>query len=227
MDAGFDTPPGTDGSVASAAFAMCSGKTDNNAPMFTADQFCALWTQTCSLVPGTTLTAANCVATYNSWTSTPDSMTAHGQQGCRSYHLCNAALATVNPHCYHAEGRTGQDAGANTFCMAGTTDVASVARAMCAGKTDNNATMFTAEQFCALWAQTCSAVPGVTLTAASCMALYNSWTTTPDAGISGGHGQQGCRSYHLCNAVNVTAIPHCYHAEGRTGQDAGANTFCM
>jgi hypothetical protein len=131
-----------------------------------------------------------------------------------------------NPHCYHAEGRTGADSGVNTFCASGS-DLAATARAMCAGKTDNNATMFTAEQFCALWAQTCSAVPGTTLTAASCLDTYNSWTTTLDAGTVGLHGQQGCRSYHLCNAANVRVIPHCYHAEGRTGQDAGANTFCM
>jgi hypothetical protein len=118
------------------------------------------------------------------------------------------------------DGGTGGAGGATD----GSTDGVNVAAA-CTGKTDANATPFTADQFCAIFEQVCANVPGITITPSDCVATYNGFNSTPEDG--GAHGQQGCRSYHLCNAFNVGAMPHCYHAEGRNGQDGGANTFCM
>jgi hypothetical protein len=118
------------------------------------------------------------------------------------------------------DGATGGTGGSTD----GSTDGVNVAAA-CTGKTDMNATPFTADQFCAIFEQLCASVPGITITPSNCVATYNGFNSTPEDG--GAHGQQGCRSYHLCNAFNVGITPHCYHAEGRSGQDAGANTFCM
>jgi hypothetical protein len=50
-------------------------------------------------------TTATCEAAYATWTATgADGM--YGQQGCRSYHLCNAAASVTNEsaHCPHAQG---------------------------------------------------------------------------------------------------------------------------
>jgi hypothetical protein len=58
--------------------------------------------------------------------------------------------------------------------------------------------------------------------------MFNGWTSTSDGGNA--HGQQGCRSYHLCNAATLTSATvkatHCPHAEGKSMADAGPNTFC-
>jgi hypothetical protein len=108
LEAGGDDAP----SSADAADALCAAKetAQGNATPFTPGDFCALFESICSkYVIGTAglSTPLLCLSTYATWTSTGDAGSdTYGQQGCRSLHLCNAAMsvAAETPHCYHAQG---------------------------------------------------------------------------------------------------------------------------
>jgi len=106
-------------------------------------------------------------------------------------------------------------------------DVA-IATALCSvdgGRgTNMDVVMFTAEQFCSLFIAVCGPLASdpALKAMASCVSTYSSWSSA--ASYEGMHGEQGCRSYHLCNAVNTNYLTvHCPHAEGRAqyGADAG------
>jgi hypothetical protein len=106
----------------------------------------------------------------------------------------------------------------------GDATLADLAAAMCPSKTNmNTAVPFSAEQFCALYAATCSTIvpSSALLNASTCMSTYATWTSTS---VDGGTGQQGCRSDHLCNAVRGNPQVHCWHAEGMANPgDGGVN----
>jgi len=104
---------------------------------------------------------------------------------------------------------------------------AAAARAMCnldGCKASNDATMFTPEQFCALFIEVCGALTNDAnlKSMESCQATYSGWSTAAYA--SSMHGQQGCRSYHLCNATRSGPAVHCPHAEGLSSPFADAGT---
>jgi hypothetical protein len=86
---------------------------------------------------------------------------------------------------------------------------------------------FTAAEFCRLYFSECNDLGGVThfATQADCRTAYNGYNMTPDADMSPS-GQQGCRSYHLCNAVRLNVNPHCAHATGLSAFDAGSGPPC-
>jgi hypothetical protein len=116
----------------------------------------------------------------------------------------------------------------NTDTSADTQTLADQAAAMCPSKTDMNvATPFSADQFCALFAQICSQITtgSPLLTNSTCLTTYAGWTSTGTGGPDGSAttGQQGCRSDHLCNAVRGTPTVHCWHAEGMSPPDGGGN----
>jgi hypothetical protein len=92
---------------------------------FTATEFCTLYFSLCNERVGNTHFAseAACETAYNGYNMTPDAdMSPTGQQGCRSYHLCNAYAkgnttdATLNTHCPHATGFQPGDAGPGGPC---------------------------------------------------------------------------------------------------------------
>jgi len=91
--------------------------------------------------------------------------------------------------------------------------------------TNLDVAMFTAEQFCSLFIAVCGPMardPSLKVMG-SCMTTYDSWSS--GASFEGMHGQQGCRSYHLCNAVNTNYLTvHCPHAEGLANATADAGT---
>jgi len=132
-DAGPQDRPGTGGTTdaggvdaplstaAMAVAAMCGvdGGTGSNmdVAMFTPEQFCTLFTELCgSLATNAALKVmGTCVTTYMGWTSTTSNEGMHGQQGCRSYHLCNAFnTKNLTLHCPHAEGLASMGADAVT-----------------------------------------------------------------------------------------------------------------
>jgi len=88
-------------------------------------------------------------------------------------------------------------------------------------------TPFTAAQFCTLYMEICNNVVGATGFAneAACETAYTGYNTTPDADMSP-TGQKGCRSYHLCNANNISLTVHCPHATGFANNDAGPGGPC-
>jgi hypothetical protein len=78
----------------------------------------------------------------------------------------------------------------------------------------NAATPFTAEDFCALYADACGTMTFTgALTSADCVATYNSWSTKKIMGAPT-VGVQNCVSYHVCNAESSATAPatHCPHA---------------
>jgi hypothetical protein len=78
----------------------------------------------------------------------------------------------------------------------------------------NAATPFTADEFCALYADACGSMTFTgALTSADCVATYNSWATKKIMG-SPTVGVQNCVSYHVCNAESSATAPatHCPHA---------------
>jgi len=89
-------------------------------------------------------------------------------------------------------------------------------------------TPFTANQFCTLYLDLCNDLGGVTHFAnmGECVAAYNGYNMTPDADMSP-TGQQGCRTYHLCNAVRLGVNPHCAHATGFSSFDGAVGPPCM
>jgi len=94
-------------------------------------------------------------------------------------------------------------------------------------------TPFTAAQFCTLYFDLCNDRVGATHFAnmGDCVSAYNGYNMTPDADMSPS-GQQGCRSYHLCNAYNkgnpttATLDTHCPHTTGFLPMDAGPGGPC-
>jgi hypothetical protein len=109
-------------------------------------------------------------------------------------------------------------------------DPAATEKAMCLTPmfmSNITVTPFTAAEFCTLYFSECNDLAGVThfATQADCRTAYNGYSMTPDADMSPS-GQQGCRSYHLCNAVRLNVNPHCAHATGLTGFDGGIGLPC-
>ncbi len=108
-------------------------------------------------------------------------------------------------------------------------DPAASEKALCATAAymNTSAPPFTALQFCTLYREICNNDVGATNfpTEAACEAAYNGYSTDPDAGGSGGpnegpNGQKGCRTYHLCNANQISLTIHCPHATGFGNNDA-------
>jgi hypothetical protein len=88
-------------------------------PVFTAEQFCALYDELCNGLSGVThfATEADCKTAYNAYTVTTG-IDAHpqGQMGCRSNALCGAAIVALNPYCAYATGLSAFDAGPGQPC---------------------------------------------------------------------------------------------------------------
>jgi hypothetical protein len=108
-------------------------------------------------------------------------------------------------------------------------DPAAPEKALCATAAymNTSAPPFTALQFCTLYREICNNDVGATnfATEAACEAAYNGYNTDPDAGGTGGpnegpNGQKGCRTYHLCNAQQISLTVHCPHATGFGNNDA-------
>ena len=130
IDSGVDTPTdtpaitdtGVDADPAATEKAMCQTPmfmSNITVTPFTAAEFCTLYFSECNDHAGVThfATQADCRTAYNGYNMTPDADTSpSGQQGCRSYHLCNAVRLNVNPHCAHATGLTGFDGGIGQPC---------------------------------------------------------------------------------------------------------------
>jgi hypothetical protein len=78
-----------------------------------------------------------------------------------------------------------------------------------------SATPFTAEDFCALYADACGAMTFTgALTSADCVATYTAWASKKVSGMAT-VGVQNCVSYHVCNAelpAVGSATTHCPHA---------------
>ena len=91
---------------------------------------------------------------------------------------------------------------------------------------NNTAPPFTPQQFCALYRDICAPISGITqfATEQDCENSYNGFST--DAGTEGPNGQKGCRTYHLCNALNIDLNIHCPHATGLASRDGGPGGPC-
>jgi hypothetical protein len=108
---------------------------------------------------------------------------------------------------------------------------AAVEKTMCLTQpmyqSNTTTTPFTATQFCTLYLDLCNDLGGVTHFAnmGDCVTAYNGYNMTPDADMSP-TGQQGCRTYHLCNAVRLNVNPHCAHATGLNMFDGSIGNPC-
>ncbi len=109
----------------------------------------------------------------------------------------------------------GTDGGSDASDSGGAPNVASLEAVDCPAKRTamNAATPFSATDFCAnLDENVCGAQTFTdALTADDCVAMYTAWASKkvngqPTVGV------QNCTSYHLCNAVTMSAATHCPHA---------------
>ncbi len=111
-------------------------------------------------------------------------------------------------------------------------DPAGPEKALCATQAymSTSAPPFTAVEFCTLYREICNTTVGATFfaTEAACETAYTGYNTNPDAGggSEGPNGQKGCRTYHLCNANQISLTIHCPHATGFANADAGPGGPC-
>jgi hypothetical protein len=75
--------------------------------------------------------------------------------------------------------------------------------------TSSDSPAMTASNFCTIFLSGCAGVTGFTIPAGY---TTMQMCTTSYAGLT--VAQQMCRSYHVCNAISISAMTHCPHAGG-------------